>query len=171
MIFTGKLGATLLSCVLFLCFFSASALAAMPVAGELAPDFAFTFHASDEASTLDKMLGEKATLLFFVQTACRPCLREIKAARELAEENSSFSVLSVFVDISPRTIKRYLKNNELILPTTWDEDESISKLYSITFTPTSFLLDNKRKIVKAYKGFHRGAERTLKNDVEELLGR
>lgn len=143
---------------------------ATPMEGEMARDFSFKYHTSGEMSTLADSKGEKATLLIFIQTACRPCLREMTAVREMLDDIEGLSVLCVFVDISPKTIERYLKNNELTLPTTWDYNEDISKLYNITFTPTTYLLDKEMKIVKRYKGFHRGAEKPMLADIEELVG-
>jgi len=89
----------------------------------------------------------------------------------LKEELAGFGVMAVFIDMTIRNVKQYTEDNELPFTCTWDSSGEIAESYGVTFSPTSFLLNSDRKVVKVYKGFHPGVERELRSDLEALVKR
>ncbi len=138
--------------------------------GDAAPSFTFSDGATGVVMSSDSVARGKPLLLVFLQTACRSCYSEMLTLKKLHEGMGGFEVLGVFLDMKPKNFKSYMEENSLPFQFTWDANYSIAQDYGVSFTPASFLLDGERKVVAAYRGFHPGTERTMKSDVEKLVG-
>lgn len=145
--------------------------AGSPAVGEQAPTFLYTDLIRRGTVMFDTFERNRPVLLLFLQTACRSCHREVLALKRFEAELEGVGVMAVFIDMTPRNVKKYVEENELPFTCTWDSSGEIAESYGITFSPTCFLLDASRKVVKVYKGFHPGVERELKKDLQTLATR
>lgn len=144
---------------------------ALPAIGGPAPSFLYTDFETGVAMPFEGFERNRPIVLVFLQTACRSCNREMAVLKRLQEETASFGVLAVFLDMTPRNLKKYVEDNDLPFTFTWDSTNAIAGAYGVTFTPASFLLDGKRQVVKIYRGFHPGVERSLQTDLKGLAAR
>ena len=146
-------------------------LGSAPTVGEQAPPFIYSDLNAGGVSLFETFERNRPIILAFLQTACRSCHREAMTLKRLKEELGNFGVMAVFIDMTQRNIKKYTQENELPFTCTWDSSGDIAESYGVTFSPTSFLLDAERKVIKVYRGFHPGVERALRNDLEALVKR
>jgi peroxiredoxin len=136
--------------------------------GESAPSFTCTDALTGTMMSFDSLYRDQPMVLVFLQTACRSCQREMDLLKKLHKEFGKFGVLGVFIDMTPRNFRKYIEQNELPFSFTWDTDNSIADAYGVSFSPASFLLDQNRKVVRVYRGFHPGMQRTMRTDLEML---
>ncbi|MGE0529601.1 MAG: TlpA family protein disulfide reductase [Bdellovibrionales bacterium] len=95
----------------------------------------------------------KWTLLTFWSTTCPPCHAEMPSLNQLALnwQGPEFQILTVNVDKegSPEGIaaKSMLREQELILPTFFDNKKELMKAFQVEAFPTHFLVNPDLKIV------------------------
>ena len=145
---------------------------ALPIdVGMAAPDFTTLHYAfKTELSFYDSFEGHP-TLLIFIQTACRSCHREMQFVQKLLVQYPQLRAFVVFVDLRDRQIESYIQRTDLhiLCCVAWDESDSIANLYGVTFSPVTFLINKDRYVRAVYKGFYRGSDRTMKDDIEKLI--
>jgi peroxiredoxin len=137
--------------------------------GQPAPSFTSTDAQTGALLSFASVYRNQPMVLVFLQTACRSCYREMTTIQRLQQEVGGFGVLGVFLDMTPRNVRKYIEQNGFPFTFTWDADSTIAQAYGVAFTPASFLLDGDRNVVRVYKGFHPGIERALRKDVQELV--
>jgi len=121
----------------------------IPLQGATAPDFSGTM-LSGENVTLNSLLGEKATLLFFAQTFCPFTIEELPNLAEIAKNFKDKGIKIIIINRGEEadTIRPIYEKYCPEIMVIWDKTEEISKAYGIDVTPYYFLLATDKKIVK-----------------------
>lgn len=141
--------------------------------GSIAPDFEGFHYVTKDPMPFYESFEGYPTLLIFIQTACRACHREVKFLQKLLVQYPDLRAYVVFIDLRNLYIEDYVRETDLhvLCCVVWDEGDQIAPRYGVTFSPVTFLIDEKRTVRKIYKGFQRGSDRAMKADIEEVLGK
>lgn len=103
-------------------------------------------------------LSEKWTLLSFWSVSCAPCLVEMPSLNQLALnwQGPEFQIITINVDREQaedfETAKKFLTDNELVLPTAFDEGGQLKKAFGVIEIPRHFLVNPKGQIIWSEKG-------------------
>ncbi len=138
--------------------------------GDRAPAFRFADVRTGTVYDFDSLAPDRPFLLVFLQTACRSCIREVIALKQLQRE-LDIPVVGVFLDVSDRDLTRYLRDYDVRFPFAWDPEGTTAAAYGVSATPTTFLVDRDRRIAAVYSGYVVGMEEEMRQDVERLPAR
>ena len=139
--------------------------------GDPAPRFTFSDIRNGETKSFTDVAGDGPLLLVFLQTACRSCVREMVALKNVRADVGGFEILGVFLDLKPRGLEEYVEDYELPFTFTWDGSYTTADAYGVSFSPTAFLLDAERRIAAVYAGFTLATEADLRADLLRVLAR
>lgn len=118
--------------------------------GELAPDFALQTLDGQRVS-LSQYRG-KPVLLNFWMINCDGCQVELPAMQRLylreQQEHKDLVILAVNIVDGPDSIQQYAQQYGLTYPIVRDSRATVSALYTLRGTPTSFFLD-RQGIIRA----------------------
>ncbi len=121
--------------------------------GSTAPEFILKDPAGREV-TLASLRG-KVVFLNFWATWCPPCKEEIPSMVRLnqAMAGKPFQMLAVSIDEGGKgAVEAYFARTGLNLPTLYDQDQRVGKMYGITGVPETFIIDAKGVILKKVIG-------------------
>jgi peroxiredoxin len=139
--------------------------------GDLAPDFSST--CTDGKILNLYQIKEKIILIEFFSTKCFACDYVISDINRLYEKFNSKNVLIIgilFNDEVDNITKamEYVKNKEINYPVCIS-DVKVKKLFSIYGFPNFFILNEKRHILKIYRGITKDTFGLLNKEIERLL--
>ena len=132
---------------------AAMAIDTGPIAGKYAPLFELqdlsgnTFRLSDYRG--------KVVLLNFWSTLCAPCTAELPSLGKLAAvfKDTGFTVLTVSIDASDKTVKAFLETNNIFLTVLRDRDKEVFfDQYAGPILPASYLIDGSGIITEIITG-------------------
>lgn len=112
----------------------------------------------------------KPVLLNFWATWCGPCRFEMPFLQQINDSYAAKGLVMLAVDIdeSPDTVKKFMADFNLSLTVPMDTGKKISKAYSITGIPTTFLIDKngiiRQKIVGAFPD-----KATIENELKKII--
>jgi peroxiredoxin len=102
----------------------------------------------EQAVDLNTYVGKKI-LLDFWASWCGPCIKEMKAYKEIIKkiEAKGIVVISISLDKNPEHWKKSLLANEFPWVQLIDTESKTGKAYGIQFMPTNYLIDIDGKII------------------------
>ena len=135
-----------------------------PAVGEPVPVFDLTSLDGLELRLAD-MKGKKAVLLDLWAIWCPPCLASMPVLNDLYDRyaDRGFEVIGLAVPQgqNERSVRGFLKRNEVNYPVVFDTDDQVSPAYGTMFVPQYFLIAPDGTL--AYQGT------TLPEDLEERV--
>ncbi len=127
--------------------------------GSIAPDFALHDVISERTYSLNKMKGEKATLVMFICNHC-PFVKHInselvKLGNDYKSEGVNLIAISANDIVShpedaPIEMKKLALTEKYAFPYLYDETQEVAKAYDAACTPDFYLFDKELKLV--YRG-------------------
>lgn len=127
--------------------------------GTIAPDFELLDTITDKLISLNTIVGEKATVIFFI---CNHCPFVIHVNEELVKVTNDYSSKGIsFVGISsndvenypqdaPELMKKVAEELKYPFPYLYDETQEVARLYDAACTPDIYVFDSDKKLV--YRG-------------------
>lgn len=119
------------------------ALGVTPMSAAGGPTVAFDLKALDGATFSSQHLAGKVVVLNFWATWCGPCKEEMPSLARLQSQfdPGQVRVVTVTTDIHPKGIKQFLDHLGIKLPVLFDEDQELSRLFTVRGLPTTVLID------------------------------
>jgi thiol-disulfide isomerase/thioredoxin len=92
-------------------------------------------------------LKGRVVLVHFWATWCEPCIPELTALNQLAEQygDRPVTVLAVNVGDVDARVRRFLDKLPVTFPVVLDRDKSVTKAWDVDALPTTFVLDDALK--------------------------
>lgn len=117
-------------------------------------------------------LRGKVVVMDFWATWCGPCRLSLPHIQKLHEDLQDKGVVVLTIDLGEdaKTVLSYAEKNKMTLPVLLDEEDQVSPLYRVSAIPHTVVVDQKGQVVKVHTGFVPGQEKTLRSEVEALLG-
>ncbi len=142
---------------------------AASMTGKPAPDFALT-DLQGHAVKLSQLKGQVVVVDFWA-TWCPPCVRSMpvwdRIQKDLADKG--VKVLAVNVREQKAEIEAFVRENSLGLTMLVDEAGKVAELYHATALPTTFIINREGVVQKVHVGFPPDGERTVRQDLAELV--
>ena len=130
---------------------------------------AFQHQANDKLFSPQALLGHWTLLTFWSHT-CPPCLLEMPALNQLANNwnGPAFEVLTINVDQDENAelSKRFLEEERLSLPTIYDQQGQLQRAFGVDTFPRHFLINPEAKIVWTAAGAYQWNDN---NAIDQLL--
>ena len=145
-------------------------LAAGPLAGSPAPDFALR-SMGDANVRLSEHLGE-VVLINFWATWCGPCRQEMPILDGLygKYQRAGLVMLGINVDEDRDDAMEMAQTLRVTYPILFDERKDVSRAFQIDTMPLTILIDREGVIRYVSEGFKPGYERLYAEKLRELLG-
>ena len=107
-----------------------------------APAAAFNLKALDGASLSSQELAGKVVLLNFWATWCGPCKEEMPSLARLQShfDSEHVRIVTITTDLYPQGIKQFLEHLGINLPVLFDEDQEVSRRFTVRGLPTTVLI-------------------------------
>ena len=98
-------------------------------------------------------------------------MNAIKAAMELAAAKKGVTVYTINVEekADKARIKSFLSKGKANVKTALDENGQVVEKFAIEGAPTTFLVDGKGVVRKAYLGYHGDLKTLLGKEIDVLL--
>ena len=122
--------------------------------GNRAPDF--QLQSLDGKTVKLSDFRGKPVLLNFWATWCGPCRSEMPYLQQIHDNSTAQGLVMLAVDAGENAtaVQKFMTELNLTLPVLLDTDKAVSKSYSITAIPSTFLIDKngviQKKILGAY---------------------
>lgn len=119
------------------------------------------------------IVGDKPVILSFWGITCKPCLIELNALNECMEEwkeEVDFDIIAVSID-DARFVSRarsMAKGHDWQFTCLFDKNQDLKRALNVSFTPHTFILDSKGKVVYSHTGYVPGSEEELFEKLKEL---
>jgi peroxiredoxin len=158
---------TVIALLLALCAPAASALEP----GDPAPKFSAASLSGKERISLSDYRG-RVVYVDFWASWCGPCVVSLPAIDELRKEfpPQDFQILAINVDEDVDRARRFLARRPVGYPSASDPAGSLPKLFGLETMPTSYLIDRKGVVRYVHRGFKRGDEDKLREEIRQVLG-
>jgi peroxiredoxin len=142
---------------------------ALPAAGAAAPDFALK-NAAGKNLRLSELRGE-VVLLNFWATWCGPCRQELPHLDKIHGQyrNAGLTVLAINIDNDRANAEAMLQKLGVRVPTLYDADKRVSKLYEVDTMPLTVIIDRDGRVRYVHRGYRAGFEQKYEQQVRELL--
>ncbi len=126
-----------------------------------------------ERYELKSLLKKGPVLVDFWATWCKPCKEYFPHLERMYEEYGAegLSIIGVNEDgpRNKRKIRSFLHSMNISFPTLIDETAEVMSDYGVYSLPTWFLIGEDGYIVKIHKGYIKGDEILLENEIRSLL--
>lgn len=135
------------------------------------PQFEFS---NDKTSVNPESFKGHWTLLNFWSISCPSCLLELPAMNEMALNwpSGELQILTVSSDLATEELemgRRFLEENQIVLPTIFDRDGKIKAAFNVTDLPRHFLVDAKGMIVWEAVGAFRWNDSSVRDQLTKLM--
>lgn len=142
---------------------------ALPTAGAPAPDFALK-NSAGKNLRLSELRGE-VVLLNFWATWCGPCRQELPHLDKIHGQyrNAGLTVLAINIDNDRVNAEAMLQKLGVRVPTLYDADKRVSKLYEVDAMPATVIIDRDGRVRYVHRGYRVGFEQKYEQQVRELL--
>ena len=140
--------------------------------GETAPAFSLESLSGSEPVEL-KSQAEKILYIDFWASWCGPCKLSFPSMIKLKElfKDDSFEIIAISVDADSKAAKKFLDSYKVNFQVALDPDGVVAEKYALPGMPSSFLLDQDRKLIAMHKGFRKSDFTKIKEEIEEALKR
>lgn len=127
--------------------------------GTKAPDFNLFDTVSKKQLSLEKLKGDKGTVIMFICNHCPFVIHVnevlVSIANEYAKKDINFIAISSndavnYPQDSPEKMAIHAKNENYPFPYLYDENQNVAKSYDAACTPDLYVFDTKLKLV--YRG-------------------
>ncbi len=127
---------------------SSGVAVAAPQVGDAAPEFTATT-IDGEVFDLEDYRGDKPIYLKFWATWCSYCKAEMPHLKELREQYDDLVVMTVNIGLndSVNNINALYQSQGYRLPTIFDNDGRLTRLYGVVGTPHSVVIDRHGDVV------------------------
>ena len=135
----------------------------------LAPDFSLLTTDGKQLKLSD--YKGKIVLLDFWATWCPPCRKSIPDLIDLKKQFGSkgFEVIGISVDTETKNeVVPFMKNHGINYPFVYADNNVVMQYGGIRAIPTSFIVDQKGKIIASYEGLLQKS--VYENHIKKLLG-
>lgn len=97
---------------------------------------------------------DKIVMLNFWASWCPPCREEMPSMQKMYDnwDKNKFILLAVNVDEGREKVKEFAKKNSYTFPILIDSDRMVSKKYEVSGIPTTYLIDEKGRILQRVVG-------------------
>ena len=156
--------------IAWLAAFSASVFSAE--IGETAPPFSLKSISGSGWVNLDSQ-SDKILYIDFWASWCGPCKLSFPSMIKLKElfKDEPFEIIAISVDTDLRAATKFLDSYKINFQVALDRDGAVAEKYALPGMPSSFLLDQDRKIIAMHKGFRKSDFTKIKEEIEEALKR
>ena len=140
--------------------------------GETAPSFSLKSISGSGWVDLDSQ-PEKILYIDFWASWCGPCKLSFPSMIKLKElfKDDPFEIIAISVDADSKTAKKFLDSYKINFKVALDSDGAAAEKYALPGMPSSFLLDQDRKVIAKHKGFRKSDFTKIKEEIEEALKR
>ncbi|MEZ4226638.1 MAG: TlpA disulfide reductase family protein [Polyangiaceae bacterium] len=146
----------------------ASGEAEHPLLGAKAPDFNLKAQYGGSEASLSAVAG-KVVIVDFWATWCDPCKESFPHYQAMLDRHAGdLAVIGVSVDDEPDGIAAFGQQTGVKFPLAWDDGQSVSRQYSPSTMPTSFVIDRNGIVRYVHAGFHSGDEAELEQRVSAI---
>jgi peroxiredoxin len=116
---------------------------------------------------------DKAVIMSFWATWCRPCIKELKHLQRFYKKYKSkgFVVLAISID-GPETwakVKPFVKRYKWTFPVAIDKDKRVVKLYNPKNAAPFSVFFKKGKLIRTREGFNVSDVSLMEKEIKELL--
>lgn len=134
---------------------------------EMAPNFTLTDTQGNQVRLSD--FRGKIVIIDFWATWCPPCRRGIPDLIDLQKAyKNKLAVIGISLDTdSKKDVVPFIKEYGINYKVVYGDNDVVQKYGNIQAIPTSFIIDQKGKIVSSYVGLQRKA--TFKNQIDALI--
>ena len=117
--------------------------------------------------------GNEWVLVDFWAPWCGPCKLSFPSMIRLKElfKDDPFEIIAISVDADSKAAKKFLDSYKINFQVALDSDGVVAEKYALPGMPSSFLLDQDRKIIAMHKGFRKSDFTKIKEEIEEALKR
>ena len=148
--------------------FGNAAYAALPVIGQMAPDFVLKSNAG--VNTRLSEYRSEVILMNFWGSWCRSCRTELQQMELLfADPAADVRVVSIFVDDDQVAARSAVTDLRLTFPVLLDEGQQISRLYDLPTLPVTVLIDRNGVVRFVHPGYKAGDEKLYRQELNQLL--
>lgn len=164
-----RLGTGVLSCVAALGLLALGSGAFALDAGKAAPEVTGQ-DVSGRPVSLAALRG-KVVIVDFMASWCGPCKEELPLLNQLYLKHraAGLVVLGISVDEKAENLQKFLKQVPVTFSVLHDAAHKAAGSYSPSRMPSSFIVDKKGVVRYVHGGFRAGDEKTIENEVLELL--
>ena len=140
--------------------------------GETAPAFSLKSISGPEPVKLESQT-EKILYIDFWASWCGPCKLSFPSMIKLKElfKDDPFEIIAISVDADSKSAKKFLDSYKINFKVALDSDGAAAEKYALPGMPSSFLLDQDRKVIAKHKGFRKSDFTKIKEEIEEALKR
>jgi cytochrome c biogenesis protein CcmG/thiol:disulfide interchange protein DsbE len=137
--------------------------------GDSAPDFSIT---TDNGRTISASnFGGRLLVLNFWATWCPPCIQEMPSLDAFQKRfaNSGVVVLGISVDKDEKAYRGFLRRANVSFQTARDPENNINADYGTFKYPETYVLDQRRNVLRKFIGPEDWASERMINDIKSLL--
>ena len=140
--------------------------------GETAPAFSLESISGSEPVELGSQTA-KILYIDFWASWCGPCKLSLPSMIKLKElfKDDPFEIIAISVDADSKAAKKFLDSYKINFQVALDPDGVVAEKYALPGMPSSFLLDQDRKLIAMHKGFRKSDFTKIKEEIEEALKR
>jgi len=139
-----------------------------------APDFSLQ-DVDGNPVILDSLLKDGPVFMSFWAIWCKQCIKELDALLPYYDEFNSLGVnllaLSVDKARSIPQVKPFAKSHRWKYVVVLDPDNIMRDLYNVQAMPSSFIINQDKKIVFVHQGYKPGDEKKIIDTMRELFGK
>ena len=152
--------------------FASSFFAYSAELGEIAPAFSLKSVSGLEPVELESQT-EKILYIDFWASWCGPCKLSFPSMIKLKElfKDDPFEIIAISVDADSKAAKKFLDSYKINFKVALDSDGAAAEKYALPGMPSSFLLDQDRKVIATHKGFRKSDFTKIKEEIEEAIKR